>query len=177
MLLVFLAVGSTLVRGFVLGELARPSAVPALSAVICDESVKLAMGLPSFSRRWRVGAICCRFRAALRSGVPWICEQHERIAYHCGVKPSSRARPDDGDAIRLAGLSGLRVARRQVRWSRVVSLDLHLSNITSRSAFLVLAEEDKRAFLFEERRRLREMFPGEAVEETYVVDLLMTTRP
>lgn len=109
--------------------------------------------------------------------VPWINEQHQRIAYHCGVKPSSRARPDDGDAIRLAGLSGLRVARRQVRWSRVVSLDLHLSNITSRSAFLVLAEEDKRAFLFEERRRLRKMFPGEAVEETYVVDLLLATRP
>jgi SAM-dependent methyltransferase len=42
--------------------------------------------------------------------VPWIRGQHERIAHHCGLKPSSRSRPDDGDAIRLAGLSGLRVA-------------------------------------------------------------------
>src|SRR3954471_14246794 len=38
--------------------------------------------------------------------VPWIREQHQRIAHHCGVKPTSRARPDDSDAIRLAGLSG-----------------------------------------------------------------------
>ncbi|MFC9643883.1 class I SAM-dependent methyltransferase [Streptomyces mirabilis] len=109
--------------------------------------------------------------------VPWIREQHQRIAHHCQVKPTSRARPDDSNAIRLAGLSGLRVARRQVRWSRVVSLDTHLGNIGSRSAFLVLAEDDKRAFLSEERRRLRELFLDEAVEETYVVDLLVATRP
>ncbi|WP_328318789.1 class I SAM-dependent methyltransferase [Streptomyces sp. NBC_00388] len=109
--------------------------------------------------------------------VPWIREQHQRIAHHCGVKPASRARPDDSNAIRLAGLSGLRVARRRVRWSRVVSLDKHLANIGSRSAFLVLAEDDRSAFLHEELRRLREMFPGEVVEETYVVDLLVATRP
>ncbi|MEU8626270.1 methyltransferase domain-containing protein [Streptomyces sp. NPDC048669] len=109
--------------------------------------------------------------------VPWIREQHQRIAHHCGVKPTSRARPDDSDAIRLAGLSGLRVARRQVRWSRVIALDTHLANISSRSAFLVLAEDDQRGFLSEERRRLREFFPDEAVEETYVVDLLVASRP
>ncbi|WP_405686762.1 methyltransferase domain-containing protein [Streptomyces sp. NBC_01387] len=108
--------------------------------------------------------------------VPWIGAQHERIADHCGVKPTSRVRPDDSDAVRLAGLSGLRVARRHVRWSRTVSLDTHLANIGSRSAFLVLAEDDRRAFLSEERGRLREAFPDETVEETYVVDLLMATR-
>src|SRR3954471_20894253 len=61
--------------------------------------------------------------------VPWIREQHGCIAYHCGVKPRSAVRPSDSDAIRLAGLTGLRVARRQVRWSRTVSLDTHLANI------------------------------------------------
>lgn len=109
--------------------------------------------------------------------VPWIREQHQRIAQHCGVTPTSRVRPDDSEAIRLAGLSGLRVARRRLRWSRVVSLDTHLANISSRSAFLVLAEDDKRAFLSGERRRLGEFFPDEVVEETYVVDLLVATRP
>ena len=109
--------------------------------------------------------------------VPWIRGQHQRIAHHCGVRPTSRTRPDDSDAIRLAGLSGLRVARRQVRWSRTVSFGTHLANISSRSAFPVLAEDDKRAFLREERRRLREIFPDEVVEETYVVDLLVATRP
>ncbi|MFG3529938.1 class I SAM-dependent methyltransferase [Streptomyces sp. NPDC047917] len=109
--------------------------------------------------------------------VPWIRGQHQRIAQHCGVKPTSRARPDDSDAVRLAGLSGIRVARHQVRWSRTVPLDTHLANIGSRSAFLVLAEDARRAFLREERRRLGDMFPDEAVEETYVVDLLVATRP
>ncbi|TJZ56947.1 methyltransferase domain-containing protein [Streptomyces piniterrae] len=109
--------------------------------------------------------------------VPWIRGQHERIARRCGVKSSPRALPDDSDAIRLAGLSGLRVARRQVRWSRMVTLDTHLANISSHSSFLVLPEDDKRAFLSEERGQLREMFPDETLEETYVVDLLMATRP
>lgn len=108
--------------------------------------------------------------------VPWLREQHERIAHRCGVKPRSAVRPSDGDAIRLAGLTGLRVERRQVRWSRTVSMDTHLANISSRSAFLVLGEADRRAFLIEERERLGKAFPDEALEETYVVDLLVATR-
>ncbi|WP_078505242.1 class I SAM-dependent methyltransferase [Streptomyces violaceusniger] len=109
--------------------------------------------------------------------VPWIRDQHERIAHHCGVEPRSAVRPPDREAIRLAGLTGLRVARRQVRWSRTVSLDTHIANIGSRSAFLVLDEADRHAFLVDERERLGKAFPGEEVEETYVVDLLVALRP
>lgn len=109
--------------------------------------------------------------------VPWIREQHGHIAHHCGVKPRSALRPSDNDAIRLAGLTGLRVARRQVRWSRTVSLDLHLANIGSRSAFLVLEEADRQAFFVDERERLVRIFPRDEVEETYVVDLLVAQRP
>lgn len=109
--------------------------------------------------------------------VPWIRAQHERIARHCGTKPKPTVRPDDGEAIRLAGLTGLRVARRQMRWTRVVPLDTHLANITSRSAFLVLSEARRHAFLVEERRRLQEALPDDTVEETYLVDLLVATPP
>lgn len=109
--------------------------------------------------------------------VPWIRAQHERIAHHCGIPPRSAVRPDDDEAIRLAGLSGLRVTRRQIRWQRRVSLDTHLANISSRSALLVLGQDTNRAFLAEERGRLREAFPAEVVEETYVVDLLVAARP
>ncbi|MEU5212271.1 methyltransferase domain-containing protein [Streptomyces sp. NPDC020742] len=109
--------------------------------------------------------------------VPWLRSQHQRIARYCGVKPASVVRPDDAEAVRLAGLTGLRVTRRQVRWSREVSFDGHLANIGSRSAFLVLDEARRRAFLTEERRRLHEAFPDGTVEEAYVVDLLMATRP
>ncbi|MEV6839715.1 methyltransferase domain-containing protein [Streptomyces sp. NPDC051133] len=109
--------------------------------------------------------------------VPWIRAQHERIADHCGVPARSAVRPDDDEAIRLAGLSGLRVTRRQIRWQREVSLDTHLANISSRSAFLVLGQAANRGFLAEERRRLRKAFPTEVVEEVYVVDLLVAARP
>ncbi|MFD0884515.1 class I SAM-dependent methyltransferase [Streptosporangium algeriense] len=109
--------------------------------------------------------------------VPWIRAQDERIAHHCGVPPHPAIRPDDSEAVRLTGLIGLRVARRRIRWQRTVSLDTHLANIGSRSAFLVLDQDVKRAFLVEERRRLRDVFPDETLEETYVVDLLVATRP
>ena len=109
--------------------------------------------------------------------VPWIREQHGRIARHCGMKPRSAVRPSDSDAVRLAGLTGLRVARRQMRWSRTVSLDKHLANIGSRSAFLVLEEAARHGFFVDERERLGRIFPRQEVEEAYVVDLLVALRP
>ncbi|MEU6548682.1 methyltransferase domain-containing protein [Streptomyces sp. NPDC046915] len=109
--------------------------------------------------------------------VPWIRAQHERIAHHCGVPARSAVRPDDDEAVQLAGLSGLRVTRRQIRWQRRVPLDTHLANISSRSAILVLGQAANRAFLAEERRRLLEAFPAETVQEIYVVDLLVAAHP
>lgn len=109
--------------------------------------------------------------------VPWIRAQHERIARCCGTQLRPATRPGDSDAIRLAGLTGLRVTRRQVRWTRVVPLDMHLDNLGSRSAFLVLDEERRRTFFAGERRLLNDAFPDDAVEETYLVDLLVAFRP
>ncbi|CDR05472.1 class I SAM-dependent methyltransferase [Streptomyces iranensis] len=109
--------------------------------------------------------------------VPWIAAQAERVAAHSGVTSTPQVGADDSRAARLAGLSDLDVTRRHVRWSRVVSLDTHLANITSHSAFLVLGEAGTQAFLTAERGRLRELFPDEKVEETYLVDLLVAARP
>jgi len=133
--------------------------------------------VPEALRVLRAGGALAIWWNTTAFDVAWIREQHERIAHHCGVKPRSAVRPRDGDAIRLAGLTDLRVARRQVRWSRTVSLDMHLANIGSRSAFLVLDEADRHAFFVDERERLGKAFPGEEVEETYVVDLLVALRP
>ncbi|GAA0464833.1 class I SAM-dependent methyltransferase [Streptomyces olivaceiscleroticus] len=110
--------------------------------------------------------------------VPWIGAQKDRIARHCGVTPPAAERPDDSRAARLAGLGrpGLRFARRRLRWTRTVPLETHLANVTSHSAFLVLGEAATRAFLAEERTRLRELFPDGAVAEAYLVDLLVATR-
>ncbi|GAB7029171.1 class I SAM-dependent methyltransferase [Streptomyces sp. NPDC021749] len=108
--------------------------------------------------------------------VPWLAAQHERIARHCGVEPPAGTRLSDSEATRLAGLAGLDVARRRLRWSRAVPLDTHLATISSRSAFLVLHENRNRTFLADERSRLRGIFPDEVVTETYVVDLLLARR-
>ncbi|MEV0095067.1 class I SAM-dependent methyltransferase [Streptomyces sp. NPDC050738] len=133
--------------------------------------------VPEALRVLRAGGALAIWWNTTAFDVAWIREQHERIAHHCGVKPVPAARPSDSDAIALAGLTGLRVARRHVRWSRTVSLDTHLANIGSRSAFLVLDEPVRHAFLVDERERLRRTFPGEKVDETYVVDLLVALRP
>ncbi|MER6045939.1 methyltransferase domain-containing protein [Streptomyces sp. NPDC001793] len=133
--------------------------------------------VPEALRVLRPGGVLAIWWNTTAFDVPWSSAQHERIARHCGVPPRSSVRPDDREAVRLAGLTGLRVVRRQIRWQRRVSLDTHLANIGSRSAFLVLDQAANRAFLAEERRRLREVFPEEAVAETYVVDLLVAGRP
>ncbi|AHH18809.1 putative methzltransferase [Nocardia nova SH22a] len=105
--------------------------------------------------------------------VPWLHAQHLRIARYCGTEPRPASRPDDAEAVRLAGLTGLRVGRRRIRWSRTVSLDTHLANIGSRSAFLVLDEDRRRSALAEERGILSAAFPDGIIEETYSVDLLV----
>ncbi|WP_058043436.1 class I SAM-dependent methyltransferase [Streptomyces roseifaciens] len=109
--------------------------------------------------------------------VPWTAAQDERMARFCGAEPSPATRPDDSSAVRTSGLSGLRVARRQVRWSRTVPLETHLANVGSHSALLVLGRARSRAFLADERAVLREAFPDGSVEEAYLVDLLVATRP
>ncbi|MGW3009866.1 class I SAM-dependent methyltransferase [Streptomyces sp. NPDC001219] len=109
--------------------------------------------------------------------VPWLRAQHERIARCCGTQLAPARRPGDSDAIRLAGLTGLRVTRHQVRWTRVAPLDMHLANLGSRSAFLVLDGARRRTFFSGERRMLSDAFPDGEVEETYLVDLLVAVRP
>jgi len=103
--------------------------------------------------------------------VPWIAEQTERITRHTGATSPTLSPLDDPDAVRKAGLEGLRIGRRHLRWSRTVPLDTHLGNLASHSGFLVMDDAATEAFLDAERERLRLLFPDERVVETYVVDL------
>ncbi|MGP3990051.1 class I SAM-dependent methyltransferase [Streptomyces sp. 3N207] len=103
--------------------------------------------------------------------VPWIAEQTERITRHTGATSPSLSPIDDPEAVRKAGLEGLRVGRRHVRWSRTVPVETHLGNLASHSGFLVMDDEATESFLDAERGRLRRLFPDERVVETYVVDL------
>ncbi|MER7024146.1 methyltransferase domain-containing protein [Streptomyces ramulosus] len=132
-----------------------------------------ARSVPEARRVVRAGGALAVWWNTTAFGVPWLRAQHERIARHCGVAPRPVTRPDDAQAIRLAGLTGLRVARRLLPWGRAVPLGTHLANVGSRSALLVLEPAARRAFLDAERERLRADFPDGVVEERYVVDVLV----
>ncbi|MEU8549242.1 methyltransferase domain-containing protein [Streptomyces roseoverticillatus] len=131
-----------------------------------------ARSVPEALRVLRPGGAIAVWWNTTALDVPWIAAQHERMARHTGTEPPTRVLDDDR-AVRLAGFEGLHCVRRQVRWSRVVPLGVHLANLGSHSAFLVLGEAGTREFLAAERGRLRALFPGEEIEEVYVADLLV----
>ncbi|MEU2772763.1 class I SAM-dependent methyltransferase [Streptomyces sp. NPDC007162] len=105
--------------------------------------------------------------------VDWIVAQNDRLSRFLGVATAAEKRKA-ADRTELADPSGrLRFTRREVRWSRRVSVDTHLANIGSHSAFLVIPEDRRTAFLTEERAHLLKAFPDAVVEETYDVLLLV----
>jgi SAM-dependent methyltransferase len=139
-----------------------------------------AHSVPEALRVLRPGGALALWWNADALDVPWIAAAATRVERYLGVDPvveksGSGARA----AASLAADPSGRLAfdRRQVRWSRRVSVDTHLANIGSHSAFLVLGEERTAAFLTEERSHLLPTFPDGIVEETYVVELLVAARP
>ncbi|MBL1085577.1 class I SAM-dependent methyltransferase [Streptomyces actinomycinicus] len=108
--------------------------------------------------------------------IPWLAEAAVRIGRFFGVDMVARQR--NGSRTELADPSGrLRFRRREVRWSRRVTIDTHLANIGSHSAFLLTPEERRTAFLEEERGHLLKVFPEGLVEEVYDVLLLVALKP
>ncbi|MFB9578197.1 class I SAM-dependent methyltransferase [Streptomyces yanii] len=104
--------------------------------------------------------------------VPWIAGQGARLRRFLGAYDSAHGSP-----VRSRDLpAALGFVHRLVPWTRQVSVDTHLANLGSHSAFLVLGEEPTRRFLAEERDCLAELFPDGTVEESYVVDLGVARR-
>ncbi|MFI7353312.1 class I SAM-dependent methyltransferase [Streptomyces avidinii] len=94
--------------------------------------------------------------------VPWIAEQEARLRDFFEVAGEThRTLPE--------GLDGF--TTRSVTWSRRITLDDHLANLASHSAFLVLGEARTRAYLAGERELLNPLFPDGIVEEQYVVSV------
>ncbi|MFB7915108.1 class I SAM-dependent methyltransferase [Streptomyces sp. NPDC056061] len=105
--------------------------------------------------------------------VPWIAEQDARLRSFLGAGDSAH-----GSAVRSRDLpSALGFAHRSVSWTRCVSLDTHLANLGSHSAFIVRGDESTRRFLARERDLLAVPFPDGTVEESYVVELSVAVRP
>ncbi|MER6499819.1 class I SAM-dependent methyltransferase [Streptomyces sp. NPDC001455] len=117
------------------------------------------------------GALALWWNVSDRS-VPWIAEQDVRLRRFFGADRSAHGSPDHSPRL----LPEFGQVHRSVPWARTVSLDTHLANLGTHSAFLVLGDEAARRFLREERERLSELFPDGTVEESYVVELVVAIR-
>jgi SAM-dependent methyltransferase len=121
---------------------------------------------PEARRVLRPGGALAVWWNDLDTTVPWIAEQDGRL--HALFGADAAVGPE---AVSRSLPSDLDVTVREIRWSRRIPLDAHLANHASRSAFLMLGESGTRAFLDAERARLLRLFPGDGIEESYVVTL------
>ncbi|MEU2424829.1 class I SAM-dependent methyltransferase [Streptomyces sp. NPDC007851] len=132
-----------------------------------------AQSVPEALRVLRPGGALALWWNTNARDVDWITGQGARLARFFGIDVAAEKR-SRADHTELADPTGrLRFSRREVRWSRRVPVDTHLANIGSHSAFLVIPEDRRSAFLAEERSHLLEAFPDGEVEETYDVLLLV----
>ncbi|MEV6573321.1 class I SAM-dependent methyltransferase [Streptomyces sp. NPDC051577] len=122
-----------------------------------------ARSVPEARRVLRPGGALAIWWNDMDESVPWVAEQAARIRTLFGAGGVSfRTLPAGID-------SGFRA--RTVPWSRRITLDEHLANLASHSAFLLLGEAGTREFTDRERSVLSAMFPDGTVEEPYVVSL------
>ncbi|WP_405535911.1 class I SAM-dependent methyltransferase [Streptomyces sp. NBC_00075] len=127
--------------------------------------------IPEALRVLRPGGALALWWNTYALNIPWIAAQANRIQYFFGI---DTALEQHSAHLRAADPSGrLDFARRQLRWSRRVTIDTHLANLGSHSLFLVHDKKEAADFLTEERNLLLKLFPSETLEETYDVDLLV----
>jgi SAM-dependent methyltransferase len=135
-----------------------------------------ARSVPEALRVLRPGGALALWWNTTPDDVPWIAAQQRRLIERLGKGARAGGRPDDATARQVSGLGGLPMTRREFRWSRVVPIGVHLANLASHSALLTAGPAGA-DFLEDERALLAAEFPGGEVEEVYVVDLLVATRP
>ncbi|MGA5008947.1 class I SAM-dependent methyltransferase [Streptomyces koyangensis] len=155
--------------------------------------------LPEAYRVLRPGGVLARWWNISDSSHTWVADQADRLRAHFGPEGAAHgahipgradAAPAVGDPVvgalakapsRPGGPDPEPVAdaplTHRIPWSRRLTVDDHLANLASHSLFLVADAALAQDFLDHERARLLRLFPDGHVEERYVVDLVLTTRP
>ncbi|MCM2393789.1 class I SAM-dependent methyltransferase [Streptomyces albipurpureus] len=127
--------------------------------------------LPEALRVLRPGGALALWWNVADTEVPWIFAQAERLR----VELYGGAHGSPGLARRLP--AELHTEERTLHWTREVSVDLHLDNLSSHSLLLTLAPQTVADFLDRERAHLLTLFPPGSIREEYKVELTVTFRP
>ncbi|MBW5485228.1 class I SAM-dependent methyltransferase [Streptomyces bambusae] len=135
-----------------------------------------ARSVPEARRVLRPGGALAMWWNDMDTDVPWIAGQEARLKAFFQVTEDTQDTQDTQGTFRLLP-AGLEFTTRRLRWSRRVSLDAHLANLTTHSAFLTLGAAGTAEFLAQERQALRPLFPDGTVEEAYVVSLAVAVLP
>lgn len=123
--------------------------------------------VPEALRVLRPGGALALWWNDFDTAVPWIADQATRLRHFFGEAESTRFAP-----VHLRRLpTGLDLVNHRLHWSRRVPIDVHLGNLGSHSAFLIIGRDTADAFLAAERDRLTGLFPDGMVEESYRVSL------
>ncbi|MFB8415631.1 class I SAM-dependent methyltransferase [Streptomyces albidoflavus] len=157
--------------------------------------------LPEAYRVLRPGGVLARWWNISDSSHTWVAGQADRLRAHFGPEGAAHGAhipgradaapaPAVGDPVvgalakapsRPGGPDPEPVAdaplTHRIPWARRLTVDDHLANLASHSLFLVADAALAQDFLDRERARLLQLFPDGHVEERYVVDLVLTTRP
>ncbi|MFG2822562.1 class I SAM-dependent methyltransferase [Kitasatospora sp. NPDC048365] len=103
----------------------------------------------------------------------WIKAQEDRLVV---ALPSYHAYGGVIAGAEQLTAAGLAVEHVTLHWERQVTVDSHLTDLTSRSYFAVLTEERRAPVLAAERAALLAEFPDGVLTEPYVLDLFVAGR-